>query len=32
LLKEFWPDMKRAWQKKHPDKHGISSTPAAALN
>jgi hypothetical protein len=30
LLKEFWPDMKRAWLKKHPKND--SAAPVAAVN
>jgi hypothetical protein len=32
LLKEFWPDMKRSWKKKHPDKHDSAAAPVAGVN
>ena len=32
LLKEFWPDIKRSWKKKHPEKHDSAAAPTASVN
>jgi hypothetical protein len=32
VLKEFWPDMKRAWMKKHPKHDSSASAPVSSVN